>query len=210
LTTRNVVTFRRAAIAVLGVNAVAAAVLGAEALGRPERPDRASAPAVLFERAHELVSLQAASGDHAALWKAPTTDGGHCVLLHVSAKQGRRPSARRNQGGICRAAGAAAQSTPIAVTVHWLPTSGGQYEVVMQGSVAMRLGISRVELRSAAGTRALRLRAGHFLTELPSAATAGELAEYGAPYAVVGYTRDGTRVASLDVERVLASARVKS
>jgi hypothetical protein len=202
---------RRTRYGIAALLAAGAVLLAAPALGGSGIPffgDGGDAPSVEPGQLRSAVSLRMPDGAVAALWVAPTSEGGRCVVLNVGPDgSAAAPSRVANSGGWCARPPLSRQRAPIATTINWVNPAGGLFEVVLAGQVSRASGIARVELRSAARATPLPLAQGLFVGALPSSGAAGQLARSGGPYVLVGRDRAGAEVATLDLAELLAAAR---
>jgi hypothetical protein len=210
--TQNVGTRRQA---IFGIGAAAAAIglaltlLALPAFGGSAKSQRTrmKMPDVSWALMHRLVSGHTSTGEYASLWQAPTTDGGRCVFLRFAKDPLAVPRAGYD-GGACSPAGAAYRD-PIAVAVHWLPAAQKGFQVLLTGLHA-EPEITQLELKSGASSSPLVFERGHFIGELPSVPSAGELPAGSGPYIVVGYDSAGNEVASVNVNAQIAAMAAPS
>lgn len=159
-------------------------------------------PDVVGDRVQELVSLPTPAGE-ASLWIGPTEAGGRCVYLHIGDRAGSgAPSP--NGGSQCDVGPSSRQTIPINTSLTWYPVKGS-FTMLVDGHVAPDSRITRIELQSARGDRALPLAKGYFLADI-AVAPQGQLPAEGAPYALVGLGRDGREVARVDLRRLAQSS----
>ena len=200
---------RRARYGIAAVLVGGAVLLAAPALGGSGITffgDGTDAPSVEPGSLRSAVSVKTRDGDVAALWVAPTSEGGRCVVLNVGANAA-APSTVINSGGWCTRPPLREQGAAFAATINWVNPAGGRFEVVLAGEVSPAGGIARIELRSGAGATMLPLADGLFLGSLPSSGAAGRLARGDGPYVLVGRDRAGAEVATLDLAQLLAASR---
>jgi hypothetical protein len=200
--TMNRARYAAAAALLMGSMVLAATALGGSGIAFFGPPD--DAPSVEAQLGM-AVSTTMPNGHAAALWVAPTTEGGRCAVLAVGADASTvAPSPEANSGGWCERPPIAPQP-PIAATINWLNPAGGHFEVALAGEISAA-DITEIELQSPSGDEALPLEDGLFVGALPTSDAAGELPQ-GGPYVLVGRDEHGSEVARLDLALLLERAR---
>jgi hypothetical protein len=188
-----------AAGALLLVAAASAVAAGHHLFDRLRSDPRV--PGIVGARVQELLSLPTPAGE-VSLWIGPTQAGGRCVYLHIGDRAG-PGAASPNGGSQCDVGPSSRQRIPINTNLTWYPVRGS-FTLLVDGHVAPDSRIAKIELRSAAGARALPLAKGYFLANI-TVAPQGQLPA-GGPYVLVGFGKDGREVARVDLGRIAQSS----
>jgi hypothetical protein len=167
-------------------------------------------PSFIGAKTHELLSQSISARKEIGLWAGPRADGGRCVFLEVADRGAAPPTPTGNGGGACSIGPPWPNPDPIQLEISWIsPDSPAQNivnVVVLDGQVSSTSGIRRIVLRSPAGETPMGERDGYYLGKLPLSAEMGKLPDAGGPYAVVGYDDAGHEVATIDLQKFVASA----
>lgn len=157
----------------------------------------ASPPVIAKAEARQLGTAVRADGRSVALYEAPATSRGRCVVIHVGAVQSRGLG---NGGMVCQRGGAQEQTKPIVAFVNWA-LEGGSYAVTVAGRVTPN--ILRLELVRGGAPEVLTLRDGYFVTALANVGASGAVSETDVRHALVAYDAVGNQVASLDLQKMV-------
>lgn len=197
MSVRNIVR-RRLIITVAG-GCAAAAALVPPALGI--FGGNSGPPRITPADARKVGAAVMADGRAVALYEAPATSRGRCVVLHVGSVDSRG----LGSGGVaCQRGGADPQTQPISALVSW-GLEGDNYATIVAGRVTRN--IQRLELVRDEAPQALPLRDGYFVTTLPNVAASGTLSDTGVSHTLVGYDAAGKRVAALDLQQMIVRAQ---
>jgi len=144
----------------------------------------------------------AASAD---VWTATTPDGRTCVFFPAAAA-GKELSAADAQHATAfcptTSVDESAASSPRYVTfTNWVPTQGGSYVPVVQGSLGGG-GVESISADSGAGPLTIDTADGYFVLELPAVAARGQLPP-GGPFYLVGTDSSGAEVFRLNLNDTL-------
>jgi hypothetical protein len=201
---------RRRRVLVPALAVVVLAIAGAATAGGVRFWNGPSTPgAIDTKEATSLVQYTLTSdvamwkkGDTIALWRMPQADRSVCFFDALASSKPTAPGTRGPNpagGGSCSLLGPRfTPGKPINVSLEGSRQPNGSYTWLIDGHVNPASGITRLEIRTATGSRPLAYDNNAFLGELSASKSPSELSG-GGPYLVVGYDSHGTVAGEFDL-----------